>query len=95
MIHWATLGVGEQIGLTDIGKVGRIIVFGEQVVKRLIAARANGFGDRFIPFVGIGEYRVDIEHHPAKGEQPVANHIADAEVGAGFTRGNNFSSRLT
>jgi hypothetical protein len=94
VINRPALRIGDQIALADIGDVGRILVLGQQVVKRLIAARANVLGDRLVPFVRIGEDRVNIEHHPAKGEKAVANHIANAEAGTGLARRDDRASGL-
>ena len=95
MIDRPAIGIRHQIALTDIGDVGRIFVFGEQMIKRLIAARTDILGDRLIPFFAIGKDRIDIEHHAAKGEQAVAHHVSDAEAGTGLPRGNNCAPSLT
>ncbi len=43
----------------------------------------------------VGEDRIDIENHPAKLEQAVAHHIANAEAGEGLARGDDRASGLT
>src|SRR6478609_3780391 len=53
--------VGKQILLADIGDVAALAVLGEQVIERLVLARAQIDGDRLIPFVAVGEHRIDIE----------------------------------
>ena len=86
MIDRAGLAVLQQVLLADIGGVARITVLGEQVVERLLAGRADFLGDRFVPFLAVGEDRIDIENHPAKIEQLVAHDVADAEPRAGAAR---------
>jgi hypothetical protein len=49
------------------------------MIERLVLGRAQILRDRFIPFVGIREDRVDIEDHAAKVEHPVADDIPDRE----------------
>src|SRR5690606_39686414 len=58
----------------------RILVLGQQVVKRLVAVRAQILGNRLVPFLAIGEYGIDIEYHAAEVEQAVAHDVADAKA---------------
>lgn len=58
--------VHHQILLADISDISAVGIFGEQMVKGLVLARANIGGDRRIPFLAIGKDRVDIKNHPAK-----------------------------
>lgn len=71
--------VGDQVLLTDIGDIGRFRVFREQVIKGLVLGRPHRFGDCVVPFVAIGELRIDIEDDSAEVEQPVADDFADSE----------------
>ena len=82
MINRAAASIGHKITLADIGNITRLLVFGEEVIERLIAWRANVFGDRGVPFLAIGEDRVDIEDHAAKIEQAMPDDIANAEAAA-------------
>ena len=43
--------------------------------------------DRLIPFLAVGEDRIDVEDHPAKVEQAVPDHVADAVAGEGHGPG--------
>src|SRR5690606_1894078 len=72
--------VVEQVLLADVGDVGRVLVLSEQVVERLIAARAHLLGDGLVPFLAVGEDRVDVEHDAAEVEQLVAYDVADREA---------------
>src|SRR4051812_8202729 len=78
--------VGEQVLLADISGVGGFPVLGEEVVERLVLGGTDLLRDRLIPFVGIGEDRVDVEDDSAKVEQPVPDHLADGEAGMGDRR---------
>ena len=53
------------------------------MVEWLVLGRAQILGDRFIPFVTVGEFGVDVEDHAAEIEQAVAHHLADSEAGRG------------
>ena len=94
MIHRPAFAILGQVLLADIGDVARIPILGEQVIERLFAVRANFFRDRFVPFLAVGEDRVDIEHHSAKIEDPVAHHIADPEPGPGKPRRIDIAASL-
>ena len=86
---WSTgspLVVGQQILLADIGDVARFRILGEQMVERLVLGRPDLLGDRLIPFLAVGEDRIDVEDHAAEVEQPVAHHLADREAGMGDRR---------
>ena len=80
MVHRATLAIGQQVLLADIGDIAGFAVLGEQVVERLFAVRADFLGDGFVPFLAIGEDRVDIKHHAAEIEHAVTHDIADAKA---------------
>src|SRR5207302_4621071 len=54
---------------------------GEQVIERLVLVRAHLRGDRLIPFFGVVELRIDVEHDTAKRKHAVAHHLADLEFG--------------
>ena len=67
--------VRDQILLADIGDVARIRILGEEVVEGLLLGRPHRFGDRLIPFLAIGELRIDIEndqHAAAAGRSQAA-----------------------
>src|SRR5690606_14070708 len=80
VVDRAALAVVEQVLLADVGDVGRVLVLSEQVVERLIAARAHLLGDGLVPFLAVGEDRVDVEHDAAEVEQLVAYDVADREA---------------
>src|ERR1022692_4132711 len=70
-------GVGQQVLLGDISDVFALRVLGEQMVKRLVLARAHLGRDRLPPFLGVVEYRIDVEHHAAERIEAVLDHLAD------------------
>ncbi len=94
MIHWTAVAVGDQVLLADVGDVARVLVLGEQMVERLIAVRTDFFRDRIVPFLAIGEDRVDIKNHSAEVEQTVANHVTNTEARAELTGRLNRAARL-
>ena len=86
---WSTgssLSSGTQVLLADVGDVAALGILGEQVVERLVLGRAHLLGDRLIPFLAVGEDRVDVEDHAAEIEQAVAHDLADARSGPGACR---------
>src|SRR5712691_5685311 len=74
-------GVEQKVLLRDVSDVGALRVLGEQVVERLVLVRPHFGGDRLVPFLGIVEFRVDIEHDAAEREDAVAHHRPDREFG--------------
>jgi hypothetical protein len=72
--------VGQQVLLRDVGDVLAFRVLGEEMVEGLVLPRADFLGDRQPPLLGIGEYRVDVENDPAEWEDPVPDHVSDAEL---------------
>jgi hypothetical protein len=88
MIHWPCVGIRYQILLADISNVAAVGVFSEQMVKGLILARPDMFWNRLIPILTVGKNGIDVEHDTAEIEQPVADDIADGELGFGTDRGN-------
>ena len=71
----------DQVLLGDIGDVVALRVLREEVVERLIALRTSVLGYGIVPFLGIRELRVDVEHDAAEVEMPVLHHGADREFG--------------
>ena len=68
MPHRLTRGIEQQILLRHIGDVFRLRVFREQVIEGLVLARPDFLGDRQPPFLGVVEFRVDVENHAAERE---------------------------
>src|ERR1700741_140885 len=73
--------VGQQVLLGNVGNIFGLGVFGEQVIKRLVLVRAHLGGNRLIPFFGVVELRIDVEHDTAKRKYAVPHHLADLELG--------------
>lgn len=86
MIDGFVAVIGHQILLTDIGDIARLTIFGEKMVEWLIAIRANILRNGIVPFLRIGEHRIDIEDYATKTEQAMLNDIADAETSVGDRR---------
>ena len=74
--------VRQQVLLGDIGDVFGFRVLREQMVERLVLVRTHVLGDRQPPFLGVVEFRIDIEDHAPERENPVANDLADLELGS-------------
>lgn len=77
MVDRTSFAIGQQVLLADIGDIAGIAIFSEQVIEWLLAVRAHLFRDRFVPFLTIGEDRIDVENHAAKIENFVTNDIAN------------------
>jgi len=73
--------VGQQVLLGHIGDVAALLVFGEQVVKRLVLARPDVLRNRLPSFLGIVEGAVDIEDHVPERKDPVLDQLADRKLG--------------
>lgn len=86
MVYGAMIGIGQQILLAHISDVAAVSILGEKMVEGLVFARAHAFGDRLIPFLAVRKHRINVEHHPAKIEHPVANNITNGIAGLGSDR---------
>src|SRR5262249_61869278 len=73
--------IGQQVLLGNISDVFALRVLREQMIERLVLARADLRGDRLVPFLGVIEFWIDIEHDAAKRKQAGANHLTDLELG--------------
>jgi len=93
MIDWLGVIVIDQVLLADIGDVGAFVILGEKMIKGLLAGGTQRFGNRFVPFLAVGENGVDVEHNPAKAMQPVPHDIANPKPGVRDQRGT--SNRLS
>src|ERR1700733_14908846 len=51
------------------------------MIERLILVRTNFRGDRLVPFVGIVEHRIDVEHDAAERIEAVPDDLADLIFG--------------
>ena len=58
--------IRDQVLLGHIGHVIALIVFGQKVIEGLFLHRTAVFRDRVIPFLGICELWVYVEHHTPK-----------------------------
>ena len=76
--------IGDKVLLRDIGDVIGLIVFGQQMVKRLFFRRSRLFGDGGVPFISVGKLRVDIENDTPKRVFTMANHLTETEFCRAF-----------
>src|ERR1700722_5732757 len=51
------------------------------MIERLVLLRTDFRGDRLVPFVGIVEHRIDVEHDAAKRIEAVPDHLAELIFG--------------
>jgi len=79
--------VSDQILLADIGDIARLPVLCEQVIEGLILRGADVFRDGIVPFFAVCKDRVDIENHPAKREDAMADDVPNAEACVRYRRG--------
>ena len=73
--------VRNQVLLGDIGDVFGLSVLRQQMVEGLILVRANLFGDRQPPFLGVVELRIDVKDHATEREHPVPDDLTDLKFG--------------
>ena len=81
MAHRLAGRVGQQILLRHIGDVFGFVVLGEQMIERLVLVRPHLGRDRLVPFLGIVEDRIDVEHHAAERIEAVPDDLADLILG--------------
>ena len=72
--------IGQQILLADISDVAAVGIFRQQMVKRLVPRWLQILWNGLIPFLAVGEDRIDIIDYAAKIKNPVANDIANGEA---------------
>src|SRR3546814_16179080 len=70
--------VRDQILLADIGDIAAFAIFGEQVVEGLVLVRPDLLGNGLVPFFGIGEDRIYIDHPAPKTEEAALNENTQA-----------------
>ncbi len=80
MAYRLTVFVLEKILFGNIGDVFGFLILGEKMIKWLVAARTNFIGDRFVPFLGVRKFRIDIKNHATKRKYPVAHKLADRKL---------------
>lgn len=91
--------VGQQVLFRDIGLVHGFLVFGVQMVERLVLARTDSLRNGFVPFVRIAEYRVHIIDDAAKRIDTVSYYLTDTEFCVSyhaeqFNRQGCFAARI-
>jgi hypothetical protein len=79
---WLAGLVGQQVLFRDIGNIRTVIIFCEQVIKRLIFLWANLFRNRQPPFLVIIKLRVDVENSSTKRIDTVTNKFTNAVSGS-------------
>src|SRR5262245_14773924 len=81
MAHWLAGRIRQQVLLRYVGDVFGLRVLREQMVERLVLVRTDLGRDRLVPFLGVVEFGIDVEHDAAEREQAVADHLTDLELG--------------
>ena len=72
--------VGQQVLLRDIGDIFGFGILREEMVERLVLARADFFGNGLPPFVGVREHRIDVIDYAPERIFPVLDDLTDAEL---------------
>ena len=72
--------IGQKVLLRDIGDVLGFRVLGEEVVEGLVLAGPNLLRDRQPPFLGVVEFRVDVEDQPPELEDPVLEPLGRSRI---------------
>src|SRR5258705_3862609 len=73
--------VRKQVLLRHIRDVFGFRVLGVEMIERLVLARPPFSRDRLVPFLGIGEDRIDIENDATERVEPVADDLANRVLG--------------
>jgi len=71
--------VRDEVLLGDVGDVGRVIRFGEDVIIGLVLVGSDLGGNRQPPLLGVIEERIDIEDHAPKGAEAMYHDVSDSE----------------
>src|SRR3954468_8652973 len=69
--------IGQKVLLGNIGDVFGLRILREQMIKRLILVWPKLLGNRQPPFLGIVEFRIDVENHASERKHPVADDLPD------------------
>ena len=77
MLNRATIGIWNKILLANIGCVETFLVFRQEMIVRLLAARTNFRRNGIIPFFGVIKFRINIKHDPAKRVMAVTDNITN------------------
>ena len=81
MRHGFTTLVHQQVLLGYIGDVAHLIILSQQVVKGLVLTRSDILRDRPPPLLSVSKFHVNVENHPAKRKDAVADDVAYLELG--------------
>ena len=77
MVDRLSLVIEDQILLANVSDVAALGILGEQVIEGLVLGRPDFFRNGLIPFVAVGKFGIDIEHHAAKIEQAMADDLVE------------------
>ncbi len=69
--------IRQKVLFRHIGHIIALVVFGQQVIERLLFRRPRILGDCVIPFFGIGKTRIDIKDHATERVLPMPDHLSD------------------
>lgn len=58
--------IGNKVLFRNVGHIKTLIVFGQQVIKRLVLDRAAFLGNRLVPVFGVGKNGIHVKDHAAK-----------------------------
>ena len=73
--------IRNQILFRNISDIERLIVFCQQVVKRLILDGSAVLGDGLIPFFRVRKLWIDVKNHPSEGMFFMADHLSQTVFG--------------
>lgn len=71
--------IRQKVLLGDVRDIGRFLIFGQKVIKRLVLNGPNVLGNGLVPFLGVIEFRVDVEYDPAKRIYAMVDNLAYLE----------------
>lgn len=76
VVHRLARVVSNQILLGHVSNVVGLIIFGQQVIKRLLANGTAVFGNSLVPLFRVGKLRIHVKNHPAKRVFFVADDLS-------------------
>src|SRR5262245_18537606 len=73
--------IGQQVLLGDVSDIGVLRILRIQVIERLVLVRPHLRRNGLIPFLGVAEDRVYVEHDAAERIHAMSHDLADLELG--------------
>ena len=76
--------IHEQILLGYVGLVVTVVILSQQVVERLVFARANVRGNRLVPFLCVSKFWVDVIDNASERKKAMFDDLANTKLRFGI-----------